>query len=158
MEPPYPSFAGAFNVPQKNDVLVFDVRRAAVSLPFQVRHLQVLVEAGLNAFPNECFEFADEGPEEAQHCSLASLPRVFASHLHSLSKVAVVVVCAKVPPRLLFLLPCYVHLSLHTRTHAPTMCSARALRALCQFGRRGKHGVDHVGRVITDAHAIGDWW
>ena len=38
-----------FNVPQECDVLVFDVRRAAVSLPFQVYRLKVLVEAGLVA-------------------------------------------------------------------------------------------------------------
>ena len=34
MEPPDPSFAHEFNVPQEDAVLVFDVRRAAVLLPF----------------------------------------------------------------------------------------------------------------------------
>ena len=43
MEPPDPSFADEFNVLQKDAVLVFDVR--AVSLPFQVHRLKVLVEA-----------------------------------------------------------------------------------------------------------------
>ena len=66
MEPPDPSFADEFNVPQ-DAVLVFDVRRAAVSLPFQVHRLKVLVEAGLVAFSTACFEFADEVPKEAQH-------------------------------------------------------------------------------------------
>ena len=60
MELPDPSFAGEFNVLQEDAVLVLDVRRAAVSLPFQVRRLKVLVEAGLVAFLSACFEFADE--------------------------------------------------------------------------------------------------
>ena len=72
-----PSFADEFNVPQEDAVLVFDVHRAAVSLPFQVYRLKVLVEAGLVAFSIACFEFADEVPEEAQHGSLAHLPKFF---------------------------------------------------------------------------------
>ena len=60
MEPPEPSLADELNVPQKDAVLVFDVRRAAVSLPFQVYRHKVLVEAGLVAFSSACFEFADE--------------------------------------------------------------------------------------------------
>ena len=59
MEPSDPSFADAFNVPQEYAVLVFDVRRVAVSLSFQVHRLKVLVEAGLVAFSSACFEFAD---------------------------------------------------------------------------------------------------
>ena len=62
MEPPNPSFVNKFNVPQECAVLVFDVRRAAISLPFQVHRLKVLVEAGLVAFSSACFEFADEVP------------------------------------------------------------------------------------------------
>ena len=92
MEPPDPSFADESNVPQKDAVIVFDVRRAAVSLPFQVHRLKVLVEAGLVAFSSACFEFANEVPKEAQHCSLAHLPKIFPSHLHDLS--AVVGFCA----------------------------------------------------------------
>ena len=83
MEPPDPSFADDLNVSQEYTVLVFDVRRAAISLSFQVHRLQVLVEAGLIAFLIACFEFANEGPEEAQHCSLVNLSNIFASHLHS---------------------------------------------------------------------------
>ena len=64
-----------FNVSQEYAILVFDVCRAALLLPFQVHRLQVFVEAGLIAFLNACFEFADEGPEEAQHGSLANLRR-----------------------------------------------------------------------------------
>ena len=60
MEPPDPSFAHEFNIPQEDAVLVFDVRRAAFSLPFQVHCLKVLVEAGLIAFSCACFEFADQ--------------------------------------------------------------------------------------------------
>ena len=75
MEPPSPSFADEFNVPQKYAILVFDVRRAAVSLSFQVHRLKVLVEADLIAFSSACFEFADEVPKEAQHSSLAHLPK-----------------------------------------------------------------------------------
>ena len=49
----------------------------------------MLVEVGLIAFPNACFEFADEGPEEAQHDSFPNLPNMFSSHLDGLSKVVV---------------------------------------------------------------------
>ena len=90
MEPPDPWFADEFNVPQEDAVLAFDVRRAAISLFFQVHRLEVLVEAGLVAFSSACFEFADKVPKEAQHGSLAHLPKVFSSHLHGLSKVAAV--------------------------------------------------------------------
>ena len=77
MEPSDPSFADVFSVPQEDAILVSDLRRAAVSLPFQVRRLKVLVEAGLVAFSSACFEFADEVPKEAQHGSLAHLPEGF---------------------------------------------------------------------------------
>ena len=77
MEPPDPSFADEFNIPQEYAVLVFDVRRVAVSLPFQVRHLKVLVEAGLVAFSSACFEFVDEVAKKSQHCNLAHLPKAF---------------------------------------------------------------------------------
>ena len=56
MEPAVPSFADEFNVSQEYAVLVFDVRRAAVSLPFQVYRLKVLVEAGLVTFSSACSE------------------------------------------------------------------------------------------------------
>ena len=65
MEPPDPSLADESNVPQEDAVVVFDVRRAAVSLPFPVHRLQVLVEAGLVAFSSACFEFANEVPERS---------------------------------------------------------------------------------------------
>ena len=94
MEPPDPSFADEFNIHQDYAVLVFDVRRAAVLLRFQVHRLERLVEGGLVAFWIACFEFADEVPEEAQHGTLANLPEFFSSHLHGLSKAAVVVFCA----------------------------------------------------------------
>ena len=61
-------------------------------------------------------------------------------------------------PRLLSLLPCYVHLSLHTGPHARTLCSVRALRARYQFGRSGKHDVRYDGGDVNDAGAIEDWW
>ena len=81
MEPPDPPFADEFNVPQEDAVLVFNVRRAAVSLPFQVHRLEVLVKAYLVAFLSACLEFADEVSNEAQHGSLAHLPKVFSSQL-----------------------------------------------------------------------------
>ena len=93
VEPRDPMLADEFNVPQEYAVLVFDVRRAAVSLPFQVHRLQVRVDAGLIAFSSACFEFADEVPEEAQHGNLAHLPKIFSSRLHSLSKVAAMGFC-----------------------------------------------------------------
>ena len=72
MEPPDPSFADEFNVPQEYAVLAFDLRRAAVSLPFQVHHLKVLVEAGLVAFSSACFEFADEDMQSNDVTTLCS--------------------------------------------------------------------------------------
>ena len=87
MEPPGPSFVDEFTVPQEDAVLVFDVRRAAVSLPYQVHRLKVLVGAGLVAFSSACFEFANEVPEEARHGSLAHLSKVFSSHLHDLRRL-----------------------------------------------------------------------
>ena len=86
MEPPDPSFADEFNVPQEDAVPVFDVHRAAVSLPLQVHRRKVLVEAGLVAVSSACFEFANEVPKKAQHGSLAHLPKVRSSHLHGLSR------------------------------------------------------------------------
>ena len=84
MEPPDPSFADEINVPQEYAVLVFDFRRAAVSFPFQVHRLKVLVETGLVAFSSACFEFADEVLKEAQHGSPAHLPKIIFSHLRGL--------------------------------------------------------------------------
>ena len=95
MEPPVSLFADEFNVPQEDAVHVFDARRAAVSLSFQVVHRhEVFVEACLVTFSSTCFEFEDKVPKKAQHGSLAHLPQVFSSHLHGLSKVAVVEFCA----------------------------------------------------------------
>ena len=91
MGPPGPLLADEFNVSQECVVLVVDVRTAAVSLPFQVHRLKVLVEAGLVVVSSVCFEFADEVQENAQHGSLAHLPKIFPSHLHGLSKVVVYV-------------------------------------------------------------------
>ena len=42
------------------------------------------------------------------------------------------------PPRLLSPLIYCVHFNLHTGPRAPILCSARALRARCQFGRSKK--------------------
>ena len=152
MEPPDPSFADEFNVPQEDAVLVFDVRRAAVSLPFQVHRLKVLVEAGLVAFLSACFEFANEVPKRSSARQPCAPSDFFSSHLHDLSKVAVLF------PRILSLLPCCVHFSFHTGPRAPNLCSAGALRARYQLCRSGKHDVGHVSGNATDAGAIGDWW
>ena len=48
--------------------------------------LEMPVEVGLFIFSNAYFEFADEGPEDAQHGILA---KIFASHFHGFSKVTV---------------------------------------------------------------------
>ena len=49
--------------------------------------LQVLIEAGLIAFSNACFEFEDEGLEEAQHGILVNLPKSFANHYHAFRRL-----------------------------------------------------------------------
>ena len=59
----------------------------------------------------------------------------FSGHLHGPSKAAGVGFCAQVPPRLLSLLPCCVHLSFHIGPRAPTLWSAWKLRARYQLGR-----------------------
>ena len=56
MEPPDPLLVDEVNVPHEDAVLVFDVDRAAVSLPFQIHRLKVLEEVGLGAFLRACFE------------------------------------------------------------------------------------------------------
>ena len=94
MEPPDSPFADEFNVSQEYAVLVFDVRRVVVSLPFWVHRLKALVESDMLAFWSACFEFENKVPKEAQHGSLAHLPKFFSSHFHGLSKVAVVGFCA----------------------------------------------------------------
>ena len=107
------------------------------------------------AFPDARVEFADVGLGEAQHGGLANILEILASHPHCISDNAIVGVSAWAPSRLLFLLPCCVHLSLYARVHTPALCSARAPKARCQFGRDGKHDVSHVGSVNTDTGAFG---
>ena len=46
----------------------------------------MLAEAGLVAFTSACFEFVDEVSEEAQHGSLAKLPKIFSSHIYGLKR------------------------------------------------------------------------
>ena len=132
MEPPDPSFADEFNVSQEYAVLVFNVRRAVVSLPFLGRRFKAFVEAGVIAFPNACFEFVDEGPDERKPCEPSKgfcqpSSRPFEG------------CCCKVlragPSLPLSLLAYWVDLSLRTRTRGPTLCSARAFRVRCQFDR-----------------------
>ena len=157
MEPPDPSFADEFNVPQEDAVLVFDVRRAAVSLPFQVHRLKVLVEAGLVAFSIVCFEFTDEVPNKLSTAALRTFRRFFPSIFTAFRRL---LLWGSARRCLLAssLLPCCVHLSFHTGPRAPTLCSAWALRARYQIGRSGKYDFGHVGGDVTDAGAIGDWW
>ena len=80
MELPGPSLADEFNVPQENAVLVFYVRRAAVSLPFRVHHISMLVEADLSAFSSACFELAGEVPEASSARQPCEPSEVFFSH------------------------------------------------------------------------------
>ena len=86
----------------------------------------MLVAAGLIAFPNACFECADEGPEVAQHDSLANLLKTFQlspRYFEGCCCCGILRVGAPPPS----VAPCRVHLSLHTGPRAPTLCSARAL-------------------------------
>ena len=85
VKPPEPIVRRGVNAPQGYAVDVFDERRAAVSPISQVHRLYVLLEAGLIAFSNACFEFADEGSDDAQHGSLANPLKILAGYLHGLS-------------------------------------------------------------------------
>ena len=105
MESSNQSFANEFNFSKEYTVLVFDVRRATVSLYFPVNHIQVLLKAGLIVVLNVCFESADEGPEKAQNGILTNIPNNFARHDHGLPKVAVVRFLSYAPFRLLSLIP-----------------------------------------------------
>ena len=49
------------------------------------------MEACVVDFPDACFEFADVGPEGAQHGELANLLGNFASGLHGFSKNTIAV-------------------------------------------------------------------
>ena len=83
------------------------------------------VEAGLVAFSSACFEFADQVPEEAQHGSLAYLPKKKSSRLHGLLNVAAMGFCALVLPRLLSLLSCAAFISASTPGPAHRACAPR---------------------------------
>ena len=158
MEPLNPSFTDEFNVLQEYAVLVFDVRRAAVSFPFQVHRLKMLVEAGLAASSGACFEFAGEVPDEAQHGSLANLLEIFLQPSSRPFESCCCGILRVDATSLLPLLSCQIHLNLHTGPQAPTLCSTRALRARCQFGSSEKYDVGHIGGDVTDSGTIGDWW
>ena len=84
------SFEDEFNVPQEYAVLIYDVRRAAVSVPFTF----IVVEADVVFFSNAYFEFADKGPVGAQHGSLPNLPTIFASLLNGRLKTVFLKFCA----------------------------------------------------------------
>ena len=87
MEPSDLSFADEFNVPQEYVVLVFDVRRAAASFPFPIRRLLDVCRSRPGRLLERVFRVCGLN-------SLANLPKIFSSHLHGLSKVAVVGFCA----------------------------------------------------------------
>ena len=63
MEPPDPSFADEFNVPQEYAVLVFEVHRAPVSLPFQVHRLKVLVGSRPGRLLEGMFRVCERSPK-----------------------------------------------------------------------------------------------
>ena len=73
MEPPDPSFADEFNVPQEDAVLVFDVRRAAVSLPFS----------------SACFEFANGVQKKLSTAALRTFRRFFPAIFCEVLRVSV---------------------------------------------------------------------
>ena len=125
MDPPNPSFADEFSGSQEYAVLVLDVRRAVVSLPFQVCRLHVLIKAGLIAFSNASFEFAYEILEETQHGSLTNLPKLFANHLHGLSKVAIVEFCGHLLASFLCFHAAFISASTPGPTHQPCASCGR---------------------------------
>ena len=84
-----PTFAGEFNVSREDAFSVFDVRRAAVSLPLQANRLKMFVEAGLVTF-SSCGRSLKKRSAR-QPCAPS---KSLSSHLHGLSKVAVVGFCA----------------------------------------------------------------
>ena len=71
-----------------------NVRRPAVSLPFQIRRLKVVVEAGLVAFSSMCFEFCGRSPKGSLAKQPCAPSEGFSSHLDGLSEVAAVGFCA----------------------------------------------------------------
>ena len=77
MEPSDLLFADEFDVFQEYAALVFDVRRAAVSLPFQVHRLKVLVEDGLVAFSSACFELRAKFQKKRSTAALRTFRRFF---------------------------------------------------------------------------------
>ena len=87
---------------------------------------------------------AEEGPEVAQHGRLANLSKLL-STLFAASRRLLLRSCAG--RRLLSLLPCCFHISVHAGTRTPALCSARTLRARCQVSRNnsGEQDVSYVG-------------
>ena len=79
MEPPDPSFADEFNVPQEYAVLVFDARRAEISLSFQIHRLWMLIKAGLVVFSSVCFMFADKVQNKLSTAALRTFRSFFPS-------------------------------------------------------------------------------
>ena len=126
-------------------------------LPFQVPHrLWMLEEAGLIAFSNTCFEFADEGPQKklitaALRTFRRCLPAIFTDFQRLL-------LWGSGRRRLLdFSLCClveFISASTHARTRAQILSSTRVLGARCQFARSEKHDASHVGGDVTDAGVI----
>ena len=159
MEPPDPSFADEFNVPQKYAVLIFDVRRAAVSLPFQVHRLKVLVEAGMVAFSIVCFEFADEVPKEAQHGTLAHLRKLFPAIFTAFQRLLLWGSARRcLVASSLCCHAAFISASTPGPAHQPCAPRGRLERGTKSAARSGKHDFGHVGGDVTDAGAIGDWW
>ena len=77
MEPPDPSFADEFSVSRQYAVLVFGVHRAAVSLPFQVYRLYMLVEVGLVAFSSACSSLRTKSQKKLSTAALRTFRRFF---------------------------------------------------------------------------------
>ena len=101
----------------------------------------MLVEADLATFSSAWFELAEEVPEESQHGSLVNPTRMFPAIFTAFRRL---------------LLWDFARRSLLTRPRALTLCSVRALRARCQFGRSGKHALGHVAGDVINAGATGD--
>ena len=116
----------------------FDVSRAVVLLPFQIYRLQMLVEADMVAFSSACFEFADAIPEEAQHASLANLPKVFPGFFMVFQRLLLWDSARRY--LLASSLSCYAaFISASTPGPAHQPCAPRGCLEHAQFGRSGKH-------------------
>lgn len=120
-----------------------------MSISVQVHRFELIIETSLAALPDACFEGLDVDPEESRHSSLADFLEIFTRLPYDHSK-NIVLEFARRLSRLISVLPCCVHNTLHVSSCATTLSITR-----CYFGRNEKLGVKHVDGDVTGAGAIG---